>query len=340
MLLTLNVSSLRSMLVPRGRAKPKLVLADVPTYAREEIGLHGLNLATDLLAGATRETLELIRDRGDKAGCACILLSETEALPFGAEDDDEGDAAIARMIRVVQAASLLGCNSASLRVGGKGDEESIDRAAERLKDVVDRAERLEVNVLIAPAPGMTEDPDRLTDLVKKVGGFRIGTLPDFADAAAWNDPVAYLHRITPYASVVNASTVEFAEPTDEPEQAPPPTKKKTTKKADAKPSDAEKADDGDESDDDAEAELAMLSGDPEARLLAELESMLDDEDLDLPPPPEHIAYDLRPLISAIVAVGYDGTLALDYRGKGDATLGLIQSRDAIDAVFDELAEKK
>src|SRR5438552_215159 len=57
MLLTLTAISLRSAL-GRGRSgdkKPKLDLLDLPQYTRNELGLHGLNISTELLTGLTRD---------------------------------------------------------------------------------------------------------------------------------------------------------------------------------------------------------------------------------------------------------------------------------------------
>jgi len=64
-------------------------------------------------------------------------------------------------------------------------------------------------VLVCPSPGLTAEPERLTDLIKKVGGFRIGTFPDFEAASKAPDPLAYLKKVTPYASAITAAVVRF-----------------------------------------------------------------------------------------------------------------------------------
>jgi hypothetical protein len=51
----------------------------------------------------------------------------------------------------------------------------------------------------------------VTELIKRVGGFRIGTYPDFEAATRFSDPVGYLRRLCPYASAVCASTIRFKE---------------------------------------------------------------------------------------------------------------------------------
>lgn len=345
MLLTLNVSSIRSLIAP-SRGKPKLRLTDVPRYTAEELGLSGLVMTTDLLAGATRDSLATLRDRGDKSGCAVLALIETDAQPIAQLSGDAADKAADRLVRVIEAASLLGCNSAAASIQAPDTDEAMERAAEALKPVVERAERREINFLLAPGKGLTADPDRVTALVKQVGGFRIGTMPDFQAAVDSGDPEGYLKRLTPYASVVIASTLEFTEPEPEPRPEPAKAKAEAAEGADeGSQTDADTSSEG-EGDDEgdlrgggAEALLAAISGlsvgDAEAAAIdAELEQMFDDA------PPIHVPYDLAPLLGAVQAVGYDGSLAIDFRGRGDGTLGVHQSRDAIEAAFEALAEGK
>lgn len=214
MLLTLTANSLRSRLVAKkGRADAasadRLTLTDLPKFVRGELGLFGLTLSTNLLVGADAARLDAIRDAADKAPCPCLVLVESEVQPMGTTNDAVGDAAIARLQKVVQAASRLGCNSVGVSISAEESEDAYDFTIERLRRVLQVAERLEVNILLAPAAGLTADPDKLTELIKKVGGFRIGTFPDYHSASRSPDPLLYLRRLTPYASAVNASVVGF-----------------------------------------------------------------------------------------------------------------------------------
>lgn len=297
MLLTLTVSAQRPVLTDR---KGRVELRSLPSRIREELGLHGMNLTTDLLAGANRETLSQLREAADKARCACLLLIEPGDLPLSSMKDD-GDKAQARVMNILEAASLLGCNAASIGIAGKNNDTDAENAIERLKPIVERAESLEINLLISPRAGLTEQPDDLTGLIKRVGGFRIGTFPDFGSAQQTDDPETYLRRLTPYASVVQATTMEFGEPPEIEEDSAPPK--------------------------------AAKGEDPAAALLAAIES-LDDEEYPVAP---HIAFDLEPLLKSVVSVGFDGTLALSYEGEGDGTLGVERSRDAIEDLLDRLA---
>ncbi|MCA9287574.1 MAG: TIM barrel protein [Phycisphaerales bacterium] len=392
MLLTLHTNSVRSLVRP-SRGEPSVDLVDLPRMAREEFDLYGLNLTTDLLAGAVRSQLVRIRDAADKAGCACLLLIEQDPLPLADADDEKALAGLERVERVIKAAQILGCNSIAIRVSGKGDEASLERAVDHMKEAAEKAERHEVNLLITPHLGLTAEPDRVTSIIKKVGGFRVGTFPDFETAAGTEDPVTYLRRLTPYASAVCASTIEFVEVPEGAMVAPPAesVKKKTTKKSrskkgddagegsgedappesgddgapddgapaktktksrskkkagsaadddapgesDAKASSKKKGsgpppkDDDDEGDEQDELDLARQLGlSPEDDLDA-LAALLED----IAPPPEHRPYALDPLVAAVVSVGYDGTLAIDYRGKGDVREGIVNSRLAIEAAI-------
>jgi len=273
-LLTLAASSLSELIKPKRSRKVRLELLDLPAFARQDLGLHGLALSTDLLAGVDRDSLLEIRDRADKVGCACLLLADPNPLGMADADIDKAEAAIDRASRVLRAASLLGCNSAAIAVRARDDEEDLAVAADRLRETVRVAEQLELNLLLTPTAGLTSEPDKVTELIKRVGGFRLGTYPDFSAAHDSGDAVRYLRRLAPYASIVCASTVSF---------------------------------------------VNAKSGEPAGDDLAE--------------EVKHEPFELAPLVEAVQSVGYQGTLALDYRGKGDATLGLHRSRAALEELL-------
>lgn len=259
MLLTLSVNSLRAHL---DSAKPKLGILDVPRFAREELGLHGLNVQTSFLTGWGLDKIDRLRDEADKAGCPCLILIETDPQGLGNADASVGEASVERMDRVLRCAHRLGCSGVALTVHESTPPGAVDAVAERLRRVVTRAERLELNLLLIPHAGLTAKPDDLTGLIRKVGGFRIGSFPDFQTASATGDPNSYLRSLTPYASAVCASSVAFDK-----------------------------------------------TG-------------------------EHTSYDLKKCVQAISSVGYDGTVSLEYRGKGDATAALLNTRAVIEAVLE------
>ena len=326
MLLTLNTNAVRSLVKPKGRARPVVTAEDLPQYAKDQFGVHGVNFTTDILKGSDRRRIETIRERADKASCACLVLIELETQMI--TDRRKAANAVERTKRVLEAAHVLGCSSAAVPFEAPDTDEAFEIAAANLRQCVEHAEKRDMHLLMQPRPGLTGEPERLTDLIKKVGGFRLGTMPDFQTAAATDDPESYLRRITPYASLVNATTLHF----DEPAPAPPPAKK-PAEASEAKPADgeaeakSEEAAGGDEDD----LMAALIGGGGGGGLEALLEA-IDDE-----PPPLHTPYELAPLLAAVQAVGYEGTLAVDYRGEDDVSLGILHSVAALEAALEELA---
>ncbi len=276
MILTLSISTLRPLLIARGSSK--LQLLDVPAFVKETLGLNGLHLTTERLSGFTRTKLEQLRDRADKAACACLVLQELSPQSLADARSDVGDRAINRVQRVIEAAHVLGCNAAVISISGKDDDAHFERAVDRIREAVETAERLEINLLIAPTEGLTEDAERVTDMIKKIGRFRVMTYPDFETASKAPDPIAHLRRLTPYAGAVVASTVGFKEmPAD------------------------------------------------------------DDDEPELTTGATHVGFDLDEMVQTVLSVGYDGPLAVDYRGEGDVTMGAMLSREALEAAIETAA---
>lgn len=261
MLLTLYVKTLANRLKPKATGPGSLALVDVPAYVKNELGLSGLTLSTDLLAGVDRSGLQRILEQADKAGCPCLSLVEQTAQPLA--DPDRAEGAIDRVTRVVQAAHWLGCNAVAIAVESPDDDESLGDVADNLKPLVRKAEKFEMNLCISSGAGLTAKPERLTDLLKKIGGFRVGTLPDFDTAAKSADGLAYLRKLVPYASTVLATSHGFEG-----------------------------------------------KGDKAA----------------------HKLFDLAAYMKVVGSVGYEGSLAIDYRAGGsaaDMAAGIVAVRDII-----------
>jgi len=339
MLLTLHTDSVASMLRPsRKGAEPKLALPDLPAYAKQTLDMFGLNITTDLLAGATRSALERLRERADKERCACLLLIEPEPLELGHESDKVGGAGVDRVRRVLSAASILGCNAIAVSVKSDDTEDFLDFTVDRFRQIVETADKLDMNVLIAPNKGLTEKPERVTELIKKIGGFRVGTFPDFKAAVDSGDPEAYLRKLVPYAPVLCATTIELTEPEIEDPEVITKLKNKKKQLEEDEP-EPESLDEEPEVDLDAEED----DGDDTPRgLEGLLSAVLGAEDIEdeEPPPPTHSPYDLLPLVTTVASVGFDGTVAVRYTGKGDCSKGTDLSRWALEHAIGVATAKK
>lgn len=213
MLLTLCAGSLRGRLSkhPGAGNSHGMSMLDVPAFVVKNLQLHGLNIPASMLTGWSLEDLDRLRDAADKAACPCLVLVEDTPQPLGTTDDVRREAAAARVQRLAVAANRLGCNAIALTIDAKDDAESFDIAADQVRELLPGIERLELNVLISPHEGLTATTEKLTSLIKRIGGFRIGSLPSFGAAAAANagNPIEGLRKLAPYAGAIHATIEGF-----------------------------------------------------------------------------------------------------------------------------------
>ena len=207
MLLTLAARSLRTLVSANGKESMRLV--DVPDFSIRQLNLRGMNVPSSMLAGWSLEDLDELRDRGDKAGCPCLVLIEDTPLSFASADLRKAETSADRVRRLAVAANRLGCNALAVRCDAPDTDEAFEQTAFQIKDLMPAVERLELNLLIAPHDGLTRRTDRLTDLLKRIGGFRIGSLPDFGHAAESGNLVEVLRKLAPYAGAVHATVRGF-----------------------------------------------------------------------------------------------------------------------------------
>ncbi len=206
MLLTLCTGSLRSKI---GADNGSMSLLDVPDFTVRHLQLRGLNVPASMLAGWTLDQIDELRDRADKAACPCLVLFEENPLSIGHPHEPERDAAARRTERLALAANRLGCNALGLRIDALDTEEAFDDVVSHLMEIMPSIERRELNVLISPSAGLTREPTRMAHLIKRVGGFRIGSLPTFAAAAETGNTLDALRKLAPYAGAIHATIVGF-----------------------------------------------------------------------------------------------------------------------------------
>lgn len=205
--LTLSVGALKPLLASKDARCPTIM--HVPEFAAKELALRGLNLPTSLLAGRAAADLDKIRDLADKAGAPCLVLVEETPLGFADAAPATRTLIEERVRRLAAAANRLGCRDIAVRCAAKNTDEEFERAAGGIKSVLQEIDRFDLNVLLVPNEGLTFEPSRLTDLIKKVGGFRIGSLPSFAHAHATGDVEKTLRKLAPYAESIDATIAGF-----------------------------------------------------------------------------------------------------------------------------------
>ncbi len=202
LLVTVSAAAFRGRLES---SEDSLDLVDMPAFAVGELGVRGLSIPASLLAGRDATSLERIRNEADRARCPTLLLYEETPFDLGNADPEVRAAASERIGRLARAANMLGCANLGIACSGADKEDRFDLAATTLREIMKRIDRQEVNLLMQSRPGITEEPDRLTELIKKIGGFRIGSLPDFRIAHDSGDFTGNLRRLAPYAGTILAT---------------------------------------------------------------------------------------------------------------------------------------
>jgi hypothetical protein len=283
MLLTLTARSLVNQRLRRGTKQ--LALDEMPRFVLEQTALRGLVLDTDLLKGWSMDRLDDLRISADQAGCPCLLLRESADVLSGSRKPQQIETAMKRVELVARAATRLGCNSMSLRPAPLESTTEIDAHAEFYRNLMERIDRLDIHLLLEPSEGVLAEPHALIALVKKVGGFRIGTLPTWNIARQADDVVAVMRTTAPYAGTVLANW--------------------------------------------SDEDLAAIAQPAVAKKTKRV-PVVDADDDDLTDRIDPNAPMVEKCLAALVNIGYEQILAIDYVGKSENTIAAINAiRDFI-----------
>ncbi len=205
-LLTLSAGSLRTLVGKPGLGIPDIFA--VPAFTERQLRLRGLNIPADMLKGFGVQQIDKLRDSADRAGCPVLLLIEDTPIDF--TDRTATWAQTRQRLKVLgNAANKLQCPALAVRCAAPDTDEAFELTAKGVKQCVHELDRFELNLLLTPNEGLTDDPAKLTELIKKIGGFRIGSYPSFAAAAKSGGISKALRRLAPYAQAISASIGGF-----------------------------------------------------------------------------------------------------------------------------------
>ncbi len=195
LLLTLAIQSLNS-LIEGG----ELNILDVPNLASEKFDMSGVMIDAKHLSGWTMESYDTFRNNADKNNSPCLLIRDNYLMDL-LDNDEES---LERIARLSVAANRLGCNAIAITPTFPEDAQSVDSIVEKLRYAMQGVERLELNLLLQPCEGQSSDPEQHIEIIKQIGGFRIGALPTFDAASATGDGIEALRKLAPYSGGIVA----------------------------------------------------------------------------------------------------------------------------------------
>jgi L-ribulose-5-phosphate 3-epimerase len=175
---------------------------DFPRIAREDFGLNGIEFVNTLFEAPTEGYLKKIKNNAATHGITMVLIMVDDE-GDGCSDTKQGRKQFEINHRKwIDAAHYLGCHA--IRTNCRGPQqvdknEALDWAAESYHLLLDYAAPANMNVVIENHGGVSNDPDWMVALMKKVNHSRFGTYPDWRSPSNQFDNVTYLRKTLPFA---------------------------------------------------------------------------------------------------------------------------------------------
>ncbi len=190
--------------------------------AREQYGLDAVEYVNTFFKDkATNESyIRDLRTRAGDHGVKILLIMCDGEERVGDPDEAKRKETIENHRKWVEAARKLGCHSIRVNAASEGTpEEQAKLAAEGLRGIVDIAAVYGLNVLVENHGGLSSNGEWLAGVMRQVGHYRCGTLPDFGnwcfdwekdhDPAMWYDRYKGVAEMMPYAKAVSAKSHDF-----------------------------------------------------------------------------------------------------------------------------------
>jgi len=175
---------------------------DFPRIAREDFGLNGIEFVNTLFGAPTEDYLKKLKSNAADHDVTMVLIMVDE------EGDGCSDTLAGRKQfeinhrKWVDIANYLGCHA--IRTNCRGPEnvekkQALDWAEESYKMLLDYARPANINVVIENHGGVSNDPDWMLSLAKRLNDPLFGTYPDWRNPSADFDNYSYLQKTVAYA---------------------------------------------------------------------------------------------------------------------------------------------
>lgn len=175
---------------------------DFPRIAREDFGISGIEFVNTLFEVPTEEYLKKLKRNAATHGVTMVLVMV----------DDEGDGCAEtkearRQFEInhrkwVDVGNYLGCHA--IRTNCRGPKnadkyEALKWAEDSYNMLLEYALPAGISIVIENHGGVSDDPDWMVALMKKINNLNFGTYPDWRSPAPEFDNYVYLQKTLPYA---------------------------------------------------------------------------------------------------------------------------------------------
>lgn len=175
---------------------------DFPRIAREDFGVNGIEFVNTLFEVPTEDYLKKLKQNAKDHGITMVLIM-CDAEGDGGADTKEGQKQFAINHRKwVDIAHYLGCHA--IRTNCRGPQnadkkEALKWAADAYNQLLEYSKPANISIVIENHGGVSNDPDWMVELMKKVNNPLFGTYPDWRKPAPDFDNYVYLQKTLPYA---------------------------------------------------------------------------------------------------------------------------------------------
>ncbi len=185
---------------------------DFPRVALREHGIDAVEYVNTLFArdNLPAEVAEL-RKRCDDLGVRSLLIMVDGEGALGDPEKAAREQAIDNHMKWLEAAKSLGCHSIRVNAQSSGKPDEQERlAADGLRALCERADPLQIDVIVENHWGLSSYAPWLVRVMERVDHPRIGTLPDFGNFDPnVQDRYAAVRDMMPYARAVSAKSNDF-----------------------------------------------------------------------------------------------------------------------------------
>lgn len=175
---------------------------DFPRIARNDFDLNGIEFLNTLFEVPTEGYLKQLKHNAAMYGITMVLIMVDDE-GDGCEASKEGRKQFEIFHRKwVDIAHYLGCAAIRTNCRGPytvGKEVALDWAVESYTMLLDYAKPAGIKILIENHGGVSDNPDWMVQLMKKVNDPDFGTYPDWRSPGDAFDNLDYLEKTLPFA---------------------------------------------------------------------------------------------------------------------------------------------
>jgi sugar phosphate isomerase/epimerase len=200
----------------------KLDNLDFARVAREDYGCEGLEYVNQFWKDKANDQtyLKELKKRASDYGLTNVLIMCDGEGELGNPDEAKRKQAVENHYKWVDAAKFLGCHSIRVNAYSTGTwEQQRDLAADGLARLTEYGSKMKINIIVENHGGLSSNGKWLTEVMKKVGNKRCGTLPDFGNFRLGNnqeyDRYLGVSEMMVFAKGVSAKSHDFDDKGDE-----------------------------------------------------------------------------------------------------------------------------